>query len=663
MRWGRDQLAARALAAMACAVMVLLAAPHARAAAGAFREFISVAIAPDGGHLASIEGDTPPGGGQPGVIELVIRKADGSDARSIAMPCGRAPECTPSDAIWAPDGRHVTFVLRVPNSHAHAIYTVDAAGGAPVRLLAFDGTIGTLRYGPGGALALLATAGATKEVGATAPGATVVGDLDAKAPEQRIAILRDGALHFVSPPNLYVYEYAWLPDGSGFVGTAAPGNGDQNWWQAKLYRFEAATAAARIIYAPPEPQQQLALPTVSPDGKQVAFVAGLMSDFDGVGGDAYVLPLDQDHAAARNITEGWHATVLSLGWTCDGRALRAGLQADANTQIATLSAQPAAAPLAVVYSGQGQLQAGDELVSVACGLDRVATIHEGFDRPAEIAVGPMGHWQDVTRANGNVMRPAMSRSASIEWQHDGFTEQGWLLLPDGPAPAAGWPMVTIVHGGPVSVHIPGFYGPGLFRDLLRRGYALFLPNPRGSFGQGEAFVAAIVGNMGHGDLPDILAGIDAAEHAAPIDEHRLGIGGWSYGGFMAMFATTQTNRFRAAYAGAGISDWQSYYGVTGIDGWLKPFFNATLYDDPAAYLHASPITFVRQARTPMFLAVGEADIECPPGQTIEFWHALRALGVPTNAVVYAGEGHHFHDPVHVADFMNRAGDWFDSHMR
>jgi dipeptidyl aminopeptidase/acylaminoacyl peptidase len=659
MRWGRDQLAA-----LACALIVLLAAIPARAAPpGAFREFISVAISPDGAHLASIEGDTPPGGGQPAVIDLVIRRADGTGQRSIALPCGRTPECTPSDAIWAPDGRHVTFVLRVPNSHAHGIYTVDAAGGAPVRLLAFDGTIGTLRYGPGGVLAALATAGATKEVGATAPGATVVGDLDARAPEQRIAILRDGAFRFVSPPGLYVYEYAWLRDGSGFVGTAAPGNGDQNWWSAKLYRFDAATAAARVIYSPPVPQQQITLPTVSPDGRQVAFVAGLMSDFDGVGGDAFVLPLDQDGAPARNVTEGWHATVLSLGWSCDGKTLRAGLQADANTQIATLSAEPAAAPLAIAYSGQEQLQAGDELVSVACGPDRVATIHEGFDKPAEIAVGPLGRWQNVTHANGGVMPPAMARAQSISWQHDGFTEQGWLLLPHQPAPAAGTPLITIVHGGPVSVHIPGFYGPGLFRNLLHRGYALFLPNPRGSFGQGEAFVTAIVGNMGHGDLPDILAGIDAAEHAAPIDEHRLGIGGWSYGGFMAMFATTQTSRFRAAYAGAGISDWQSYYGETGIDGWLKPFFGATLYDDPAAYLRASPITFVKQARTPMFLAVGQDDIECPPGQTIEFWHALRALGVPTNAVVYAGEGHHFHDPVHVADFMNRVGDWYDSHLR
>jgi dipeptidyl aminopeptidase/acylaminoacyl peptidase len=626
------------------------------------RNFNSVAISPDGSRIVSVEGDTPPGGGRPPLVDLVIRNADGGGRHDIALACGRVPECIPFDAIWAPDGKHVTFVLHRPDSVDNTIYSVDADGGTPVPLLDFNGTIVTMRYGPGGVLAMLATEGATKEVGATVPGATVVGDLDAAPQEERIAILRDGKLIFASPPELYVYEYDWLPDGSGFVGTAAPGDGDQNWWSAKLYAFDAATGAGRVIYAPPNPQQQLTLPTVSPDGKQVAFVAGLMSDFDAVAGDAYVLPLDGAEPVARNVTPAWPVSVISLAWACDGTHLRAGLQAGSKAQMATLSATPALAPVSTEYSGEDQLQAGDELVSVACAADRAATIHQSYTAASEIAVGPIGQWHDVTTDNVGVMKPAMAKAVDIEWKRDGFSEQGWLLLPDAVAPAAGLPMITIVHGGPGAAHTPYFLGPGLIRDMLAHGYAVFLPNPRGSFGQGEAFVTAIVKNLGHGDLPDILAGVDAAEHTASIDDHRLGLGGWSYGGYMAMFANTHTDRFRAYYSVAGISDFQSYYGEAGTGGWMIPFFGASVYDDPAIYARSSPITFIKQAHVPTFLAVGERDLECPPPQTIEFWHALRDLNVPTNAVIYAGEGHNFHEAAHVADLNRRVIGWFDAYL-
>jgi dipeptidyl aminopeptidase/acylaminoacyl peptidase len=643
-------------------VALLLAMPAHAAGPHPLRAFISVAITPDGARIASIEGDTPPRGGEPPILLLVVRDAGGSHVHEIAMPCGRVPRCAAFNPIWAPDGKHITFVLHTPGSVDNTVYTVDAAGGAPVRLLGFHGSIGTLRYGPDGTLAMLATADATQAVGATVAGASVVGALDATPQEQRIAVLRDGKLRFASPPGLYVYEFAWLRDAGGFVGTAAPGDGNQNWWSAKLYAFDAATGAGRVIYTPPNPQQQLTFPTVSPDGKLVAFVGGLMSDFDAPAGDAYVLPLDQPGATARNVTAGWPVSVISLGWDCDGTHLRAGLQAGSDVRMATLATTPQTGPLATAYAAPEQLQAGDELVSVACASGRVATIHQSYAAPAEIAVGPMGQWRDVTQVNVGAMSPAAGRTQSILWQRDGFAEQGWLLSPHAKPPAAGFPMVTIVHGGPGAAHTPYFIGPGLIRDLLDRGYAVFLPNPRGSFGQGEAFVTAIVRHIGHGDLPDILDGVDAAERAAPIDDKRLGIGGWSYGGFMGLFAPTQTTRFRAAYAVAGISDWQSYYGQTGITGWLPAFFGASVYDDPAIYAEASPITYIKQAHTPTFLAVGENDIECPSPQTIEFWRALRTLGVPTNAVIYAGEGHSFHDAAHVADLLHRIVGWFDTYL-
>src|SRR5205814_6180815 len=122
------------------------------------------------------------------------------------------------------------------------------------------------------------------------------------------------------------------------------------------------------------------------------------------------------------------------------------------------------------------------------------------------------------------------------------------------------------------------------------GYYLLLPNPRGSYGEGESFTRGNVKDFGYGDLRDILGGIDAAAAAAPVDPERAGIVGWSYGGYMAMWAVTQTNRFKAAVAGAGIVNWQSYYGPNRNDQWVLPVFGASVYDHPAGSRRSAPIT-------------------------------------------------------------------------
>ena len=170
-------------------------------------------------------------------------------------------------------------------------------------------------------------------------------------------------------------------------------------------------------------------------------------------------------------------------------------------------------------------------------------------------------------------------------------------------------------------------------------------------------------DFGHGDLRDVLTGIDAAERAAPIDDTRLALTGHSYGGFMTMFAITQTQRFKAAVAGAGVSNWQSYYGENGIDGWMLPYFGASVYDDSEVYARSSAVNYIHNAHTPTFAYVGERDIECPASQTVEFWHAMKAVGVPTAIMIYPGEGHGLREPAHEEDALQRTLDWFDRYVR
>jgi dipeptidyl aminopeptidase/acylaminoacyl peptidase len=648
-------IAPRSLAAGFCFAALASSFASATTAERVVHRFLSVAISPDGKNVASVEGDASPSGGEPVIRSLMIRTVDGQRTVSVALPCGGVRECWPSSPVWSADGKTLAFALRKPGTHARSVYSVAADGSNPTDILDFNGTIGDIKYTPNGKLVMLAVEGATKEVGATQPGAPITGDLTGIVPEQRIGILNGGKLAWQSPADMFVYEFDVLPDATGFVGTAAHGDGDNNWWVAKLYRFDA-NGTAKVIFDPPDAKHQIADPVVSPDSTTVAFISGIMSDFGSTGGDIYVVRTNGGWS--RNISAGARGSARSLAWDCDDQ-LRSQMLIGASTWLMPEwnndpAGNFASTPLAIT---QETLHGENGGVSSACTT--TATVHESFTTPPEIEVGRIGHWHDLTHENAGLATPATVKS--ITWKSDSYDVQGWLLLPlhvNGKLP-----MITVIHGGPAAASVPRFEGPGLEKKEIEKGYALFFPNPRGSFGQGEAFTQANVRDFGYGDLRDILAGIDQVGKEAPIDDARLGVTGGSYGGYMTMWTVTQTNRFKAGVAGAGIADWLSYYGENGIDEWMLPYFGATVYDDPQVYAKSSPMTFIKNVKTPVFAYVGALDIECPAPQTQEFWHALHDLGVPVSYAIYPGEGHGLRDPAHIADQEKRTLEWWDKYLK
>ena len=424
----RGRMLAGAALAGSGIVLAASGSPAAPSAPGSSTErlvhrYLQVVIAPNGAYVASVEGDSPPGGYYPDLRDLVIRRvADGAETR-VALPCGRVPQCWPSSPAWSPDGKRLSFALRAPGSHAYAVYDVAPSGTDLTRLLAFSGTVTDLKYSRDGTLAMLAIENARKEVGATEAGAAVAGDLDAAPAEQRIATLTDGTLQWASPADLFVYEYDWRPAGTGFVGTAAPGDGDNNWWTAKLYTF-TPSGEARILYTPVDIRQQLANPKVSRDGKTAAFIAGIMSDFGSTGGEVYTVALDS--GVALDVTPGVSASATSLGWSCGGN-LRAALLAGDQEQIVELGAGHSAAAPRVLWSGSETLHGEDAGASWSCPSETLAAAHESFTSPPEIRVGRIGHWRDLTHVNAGLNAPFEVRS--LTWRSEAFDVQGWLLLP------------------------------------------------------------------------------------------------------------------------------------------------------------------------------------------------------------------------------------------
>jgi dipeptidyl aminopeptidase/acylaminoacyl peptidase len=411
------------------------------------------------------------------------------------------------------------------------------------------------------------------------------------------------------------------------------------------------------IYKPP---LQIAQPRYSPDGKYIAFIAGIMSDEGATGGDIYAVPAGGGQA--RDLTPGIKASPNWLVWSSPSNILFSE-HLDGSVAVATLDVP--SGKVDKLWSGAETIGAdgwGELSLSLSKDHKESAVVRQSFSQPPEIWAGPVGTWKQITHANQN-LHSSWGKVVDIHWMNGGTRVQGWLMYPANYDASRRYGLVVDVHGGPASAHVPRwpetFFNTSLLSSM---GYFVLYPNPRGSYGQGEPFTRGNVKDFGYGDFQDILAGVDRVVKDFPVDDNRVGITGWSYGGYMTMWAVTQTNRFRAAVSGAGLSDWLSYNGENDIDRWMMPYFGASVYDDPQVYARSGPMTFIKNVKTPTLVLVGERDGECPAPQSREFWHALKTFGVPTEFVVYPGEGHFIGRPEHQLDILRRTVAWFDKYL-
>jgi dipeptidyl aminopeptidase/acylaminoacyl peptidase len=623
--------------------------------------FEQASISPDGKKLAWVETLVGKDGAPDGNTAIYLADRDGTAAPKRITATSTPVPRTEGSVAWSPDNKQIAFLSDAAKPGQLQLYAVSATGGPAKKLTTVKGLLATPQWSPDGkTIAVLYTENATRAAGPLVAETPETGEIKDAFFEQRLAVvdLAIGAFRQISPADMYVYEYDWSPDSAQFAVIAAHGNGDNNWYIAQLFTLDAGPLGLmKPIYKPP---LQIANPAWSPDGKKIAFIAGLMSDEPSVGGDIYTVAAYGGEAT--NVTGDMKATANSLAWTSDGKIVF-GETIEADAAVATID--PASARIDQLWRGQEQVSSGPWGTNISLASDgkTSAIIRGSLSDPPEIWAGPVGYWRQITHRNAAV-KPAWGEAKSLHWKSDGFDVQGWLIYPRDFDPAKKYPMIVEVHGGPGAAVQSEWPHAGDFAIALAgSGYFVFQPNPRGSFGQGETFTRANVRDFGYGDFRDVLAGVDEALRVAPIDPNRLGLTGWSYGGFMTMWGVTQTNRFKAAMAGAGIANYLSYYGENKIDQWMIPFFGKSVYDDPEVYAKSSPITFIKNVKTPTLVIVGDSDGECPTPQSYEFWHALKTLGVETQLVVYEHEGHMFVKPDHQRDRIRRTVAWFDAHLR
>ncbi|MES1214523.1 MAG: S9 family peptidase, partial [Bacteroidota bacterium] len=569
---------------------------------------------------------------------------------------------------WSPDGREIAFLSDANTAGKPQVYIISATGKSHANaqsLSKLDGYVSHLKWSPDGKyLSVLYVEKASREPSPMAAENKAVGLIDSLLNRnvQRIVVINraTGETQTITPPGLYVFEYDWSPDGKRFVYAAAAPPGDDNWYIAKFYLQNVIEGDTTLLYTP---LQQIALPRWSPDGKRIAFIEGLMSDQGGTGGEIFVIP-STGGKVLQNLTPNRGSTPAWFTWRSNNTVLFTEFTGGS---VAINTINTTNSTIKNLWKADESIRAGNEEMSVSIAGSKssapMAFIRVSWNMLPEVWAGSLNKLTQVTHLNTDMHDP-MPKAENIEWVNEGQKVQGWLLYPDNYNAQTKYPMLVCVHGGPAWITTPTWSAPDFNTTVYTKlGYFVFFPNPRGSYGQGETFTQANRRDWGFGDLRDIISGVDTVVAKFNIDNKRVGILGWSYGGSMAMFAITQTKRFSAAVAGAGAADWLSYYGQNSIDKWMWSYFGASPYDDPAAYARSSAMTYIKKATTPTLVLVGERDGEAPSPQSFQFWHALKELNVPTQLMVYPDEGHSFQKFENMIDVSARTIEWFNAHMK
>jgi dipeptidyl aminopeptidase/acylaminoacyl peptidase len=452
-----------------------------------------------------------------------------------------------------------------------------------------------------------------------------------------------GETREVTPPGVNVFEFDWV--GGEVVAVCTDDPSESAWYRAWIGAIDIGARTVELLHTA---EWQLQCPRVSPGGR-VAWIEGVASDRATVAGTVNVFgvgplapELDVTWVAFADEETLWYAGRRRSGSMFGRLGLDGSVkELHGGDLLIGVRSQPRVAP-----SGGGA---------------RVAAVVQAANDPPEVVLFENGAPRIVTSLNAG-LGPRLPAGVWREYawsSFDGLRIHGLLALPRHQA-AGPYPLVVWVHGGPTATW-PWMVLPQQLL-LAQAGYAVLLPNPRGSVGRGQAFARANLGDLGGGDLHDILAGVDALVRDGIADDDRVAITGASYGGFMSAWAVTQTDRFAAAIPQAAITDWVSFHVTTNIGRFDRTYMEADPYDAGGPYPKRSPIYHAANCRTPTLILHGEDDLCTPPSQAIELYNALVEASCETELVLYPREGHGWLEREHQLDAWERMRDWLGRHL-
>jgi len=452
---------------------------------------------------------------------------------------------------------------------------------------------------------------------------------------------------------LNIDDFDWSPDGLKLAARVSPTPVINDYWYvSKIVILDAHTGKIEKTLS----DRAFWLDTRwSPSGDKISYSEQTTKGIVGV-----PMVYDLRTGEKKKLAESFRGSAWAMEWNPDGNSLTAEAIAGTHALFAKLDVSSGAAQKMtdVLAEGAGFTLSRDGR--------KIAYLGQALDHPTEVWAVKDGTNRVLTNTNPQVDTWQLGKVQEVNWTNakDKTQVYGVLVLPWNYEP--GKPVKTIVqiHGGPLWAWWTGWLASWheWAQMLASHGYAVLLPNPRGSEGQGLQFSEANYEDWGGGDFEDVLDGVDMLVKQGIADPAHLGIGGWSYGGFMTSWAITHTDRFRAAVVGAPVTDLFSMGTTTDIaPSFLTEYFgsfvgNRQLYDEH------SPMRYIDRCHTPALILQGDADTCVPTFQGDEFYHGLRFLGRETELVHYPREPHNFAERDHQRDLLQRVLAWYDSHM-
>jgi dipeptidyl aminopeptidase/acylaminoacyl peptidase len=617
-------------------------------------------VSPDGKHIVYTVNETVMTADKSETLtQIHLATTDGKDSFQITF--GDKSSTNPK---WSPDGKWIAFTSPRKDNKAN-IYVIRANGGEAEMITDVKASISDFEWSPdGNSFAFLMPDPKTDDEEKNDKGKNDFRWVDENIKQTRlywISLAKDAngkrEPKKLTSENYNVTGFNISPDGKqiAFAHVKSPVAND--WTTSDVSILDVASGKISEIAKTVAAETS---PVFSPDGKSIALIISDTPPRWAQYNDIYVYSLAD--SSLKKLAASFDGQPVIVGWSADGKTIY--FTEAKKTETGFYMLDVASNKISEVGKTVGVFNVTINSTGTMFGMTWQSAV-----LPPEVYVSGVNNLSPIaiSKVNADLAKMAMPKTEVIRWKStDGREIEGLLTYPVGYQAGQKVPMILNVHGGPAGVFNQAFIGGrGVYplASFAAKGYAILRPNPRGSSGYGVEFRRANIKDWGGMDYQDLMTGVDTVVKMGVADENRLGVMGWSYGGYMTSTIVTKTKRFKVASAGAPVTNLMSFNGTADIPSFIPDYFGGQSWDNIEIYKQHSAMFNVKGVTTPTMIQQGDADVRVPISQGYEFYNALKSQGVPTRMIVLPRQPHGPTEPKMQLAAMQSNLDWFDKYLK